>query len=234
MFRNSAHIYDAVYRHIDHAGQAQKIIALVAAEKPDAATLLDVACGTGLHLESFKDHFAVEGVDIDPGMLAVASNRLPGVPLHEASMLDFSLGKTFDVLTCLFSSIGYAGSVEGTERAIGTMAAHLNPGGVLVVHAWLRPEDWEDGHLSADLVDEPDLKIARLIRTYREGRVTTLEAQHLVVTQEGFEHIVDNHTMFMLTDDEYLAAFTKAGLSTRKEPEPLLGRGLFVGLKPAE
>ena len=43
-------------------------------------------------LLNLKDHYEVEGLDVDPGMLTVARERLGGTPLHEASMVDFELG----------------------------------------------------------------------------------------------------------------------------------------------
>ena len=54
-------------------------------------------------------------------------------------MTAFDLGCRFDVVTCLFSSIGYVGTVERLDQAIATMAAHLEPGGTLIVEPWLSP-----------------------------------------------------------------------------------------------
>jgi SAM-dependent methyltransferase len=78
--------------------------------------------------------------------------------LHETDMLSFDVGKSFDAVTCLFSSIGYAGSVDGLNGAIDTMARHLKPGGVLVVEPWILPDKWQDGNVGAVFVDEPNLK----------------------------------------------------------------------------
>lgn len=229
MFRKSAHLYDAIYASADYPRQVEKLRGLIAERNPGARTLLDVACGTGLHLDQLRDHFDVEGLDLDPAMLKVARQRLPGVTLHEASMADFRLERNFDVITCLFSSIGYAGSVENLNAAVGMMARHLNPGGLLFVEPWIFPEDWMDGHVGMDTVDEPGLKIARLALSHREGRRTTLQFQYLGATVEGFEHIEENHEALMFTKDEYAAAFENAGLSVEFDPEGLIGRGLYIG-----
>ena len=74
--------------------------------------LLDVACGTGLHLSYLTYRFQVEGLDRDEQLLAIARQRNPEVPLHHADMVDFALGRTFDVVTCLFSAIGYVKTLE--------------------------------------------------------------------------------------------------------------------------
>jgi SAM-dependent methyltransferase len=108
-------------------------------------------------------------------MLGVARERLPNVPLHEGDMADFELGKRFDAVVCMFSSIGYVRSEERLRSAIAAMARHLEPGGVLVVEPWLSPEVWADRHVGAVFVDEPELKIARMNVGQREGAVSIFE-----------------------------------------------------------
>ena len=106
-------------------------------------------------------------------MLAIARQRCPGVPMHEASLVDFSLPRRFDVVTCLFGSIAYAGDIQNLRRAAQTMADHLEADGVLVVEPWLSPERFIAGRLVFDSVDDPDLKVARMYVTRREG--TTID-----------------------------------------------------------
>ena len=106
-------------------------------DAPRAETLLDVACGTGHHMELLREWFTVEGVDLEPGLLEVARSRLPGVPLHLGDMRTFNLGRQFDVVTCLFSSIGYMQTPEDLLHALVNMAGHLAPDGVMLVEPWL-------------------------------------------------------------------------------------------------
>ena len=79
-----------------------------------ARALLDVACGTGKHLERLAQDHSVEGMDLDAALLELALRRLPGVPLHQADMTSFELGRRFDAVVCLFSSIGYV-KTRGTS-----------------------------------------------------------------------------------------------------------------------
>lgn len=84
-------------------------------------SLLDVACGTGLHLQHLAPRFGhVEGLDLNERMLALARDRLPGVPLHHGDMLDFDLGRRFDVITCLFSAIGHMKRYADMSEAVAT------------------------------------------------------------------------------------------------------------------
>ncbi|MCQ9362278.1 class I SAM-dependent methyltransferase, partial [Corynebacterium sp. 153RC1] len=139
MFSNSAAIYDAVYSFKDYADESERLRALIAERSPGASTLLDVACGTGKHLEQLRSWYEVSGVDLDPELLGIARERLGDVDLRTGDMTDFALDGQFDVVTCLFSSIGYVGTVERLGSAITAMATHLNPGGVLIVEPWLTP-----------------------------------------------------------------------------------------------
>ena len=64
-------------------------------------------------------------------------------------MRSFDLGRRFDAVTCLFSSIGYLLTPEDLEQGIARMAAHVAPGGVLVVEPWFTPDAWRPGSLPA-------------------------------------------------------------------------------------
>ena len=126
MFSRSARIYDAIYASIrDYPHEAAELDRLIQDRRPGARTLLDVACGTGAHLEHLTA-YEVEGLDLDPEMLAVARERLPEVSFHEGDMADFDLGKRFDAVVCLFSSIGYVRTEERLRSAIASMAGHLS------------------------------------------------------------------------------------------------------------
>lgn len=229
MFTKSARFYDAVYSFKDYAAEAAKVDALIKERTPGARTLLDVACGTGKHLEYLRERYEAEGLDLDPELLGIAHERLPGIPLHEGDMLAFDLGRRFDAVLCLFSSIGYATTVPRLRRAVATMAAHVAAGGVLVVEPWLTPEVWQDDHLGAVFVDEADLKIARVNLSERDGRVSRFVFHYLVLTADGVERFEEPHELGLFTHEEYLEAFRAAGLEVEHDPEGLMGRGLYVG-----
>jgi SAM-dependent methyltransferase len=230
VFHRSARIYDAVYSWKDYPREAELLHGLVQARKPDATTLLDVACGTGAHLAEFRGRYRCEGLDLDPELLAVARGRLPDVPLHRGDMREFDLGRRFDVVTCLFSSIGYVLTVEALERAVAAMARHLAPGGVLVVEPWLTPEAVTTPHVGAVFVDEPELKIARVNTIEVDGRRSSFEFHYLVGTPAGVEHFTEPHELGLFTHEEYLAAFRTAGLAVEHDEEGLMGRGLYIGV----
>ncbi len=147
-------------------------------------------------------------------------------------MTDFDLGRQFDVIVCLFSSIGYVRTKAELQKAIKTMSRHLLPGGVLLVEPWFTPEQWNPGRASMTQVNKPDLKIVRMSHSGQKGKISSLEFQYLIGTSKGIEHDVEIHELGLFTHKEYMDAFKAAGLNVTHNPEGLDGRGLYIGLKP--
>ena len=99
-----------MYRGIgkDYPAESAEVAELVLRRRPGARTLLDVACGTGGHLEHLRDRFDGRGARAQPAHgRRSPGQKLPGRRVHEGDMRRFDLGATFDAVTCLFSSIGY-------------------------------------------------------------------------------------------------------------------------------
>lgn len=231
MFEHSSRHYDAIYSFKDYAAEAARVRDLIGTfSRSSGHALLDVACGTGKHLEHLQAWFAVQGLDLDAGLLAVARERLPDVSLYHGDMRDFSLPDRFDAVTCLFSAIGYLAGTAELNRTAANMARHLKPGGVLLVEGWLQPEQVRDNYLTAVFVDEDDLKLARISVTRLVGRQTVFDFHYLVGTPAGVEHFVENHRLTVFTHEEYMQALQAAGLEAHFEPEGLTGRGLYIGI----
>lgn len=231
-----ADIYDLIYqgRGKDYAAEAANLVALIRQRTPDAATLLDVGCGTGEHLRSWRALFdRVEGLELSAEMRAVARAKLPDVTIHPGDMSDFALGRTFDVVTCMFSTVGYLPSVAALESAVGCMARHLRPGGTLVVEPWWFPEDFLDGHVAGNVLRADGRTVARVSRGRRDGRRTVVDVHYLVADGDGVRHFTDQHVNTLFSRDEHVAAFKHAGCSVEYLPDGPSGRGLFVGVREA-
>jgi len=234
MFTKSEAFYDAIYGTMkDYAREAEQIHAVIEQYKQTpGTTLLDVACGTGRHIPFLRQHYTVEGLDLDEQMLAIASQRNPEIIFHHADMVDFELGHKFDVITCLFSSIGYARTVPRLHQTLRTMRRHLNAGGVILIEPWLTPEQYEVGHIGAVFVNEPYLKIARMNKSEVGDGVSIMNFHYLVATPEGIEHFTELHELGLFSHQDNLDAFQAHALDVvhDADPEKLMGRGLYIGI----
>jgi SAM-dependent methyltransferase len=230
MFTKSAAFYDAIYaaRGKDYAAEAAWLRAAYRTVAAPGARLLDVACGTGLHLSELRTEYAVEGLDAEPSMIAIARERLPGVPLHVARMQDFQVSGRFAIVQCLFSSIGYVANEAELRATIAHVAGVLESGGLLVVEPWFSPDEWHNGRLDAVFVDRPDLKIARIGTAERYGTTSVSRFDYLVGEPNGVSSFGETHALELFTDAQYRAAFEAAGLSVRIERSDLFTRGLYL------
>lgn len=226
-------LYDAIYSFKDYEAEATAIHDLVQKYKGTSGNrLLDVACGTGKHLEFLRAHYDCEGLDLSHFLLKAATERNPGIPFHEGDMRNFDLGVWFDAIICMFSAIGYVRTFEGLERAAFHLAKHAAPGGVLIIEPWFSPEDFQVGRIGLTTVDQPDYKVARMNTSRREGNVSILEFHFLVGNKGSIESFTDTSELGLFTPAEYKAAFERVGLTVTHLPEGITGRGLYVCQKP--
>jgi ubiquinone/menaquinone biosynthesis C-methylase UbiE len=232
MFSKSAQYYDEIYASIDkdYAAEAKKTHGFIQKYKQTKGkSLLDVACGTGVHASLLSKYYQVEGLDLDSKMLAVAKKKHPKIRFHQGDMIDFELNRQFDVIVCLFSSIGYVKTRVRLQKAIKSMSQHLLPGGVLLVEPWFTPKQWYSGRASMAQVNKPELKIVRMSYSAQKGKISTIEFQYLIGTSKGIEHSIEIHELGLFTHKEYMDAFKAAGLKVTHDPEGLDGRGLYIG-----
>ncbi len=231
MFYGTAKYYDAVYRALgkDYQAEAQKVAAIILREKRSAGSdLLDVACGTGRHLQYLQKYFRCEGLDIADDLLRIAAERCASLTFHRADMMYFNLERQYDAVVCLFSSIAYVTELTRLKQTIATFKRHLKPGGVMLVEPWIYPEHWQEGLLSAVFVDEPDLKLARMMIARRNANVSILDFHYMVGEPDGIRTLTEPHHMGLFTPLEYRDAFESAGLHVGYDEQGLTGRGLFI------
>ena len=148
-------------------------------------------------------------------------------------MANFNLGKQFDVVTCLFSSIGYLKTKKELNAAISNIAQHTKPGGVVLIEPWLTKEGYKPGSPHLNTYQTDDLKIARVTVSSKKGNLSVMDMHYLIAERnKTVKHFVDRHELAMFPTADILNMMKKAGLKASYLKSGFMkDRGLLLGIK---
>lgn len=234
MYKELAKYYDLIYSWKDYKKETNKINKLVKKyKKSDGNKLLDVACGTGKHLEYFVEKFSCTGIDLNEEMISVAKKNISDVDFKTADMVSFDLNDKFDIITCLFSSIGYVKTYDNLEKTITNFENHLKSSGVVIIEPWFTKSTYWVGLPSMTTYDGEDIKIARLNTTAIDKDLSVMEMHYLIVEKnKDVKYFVDKHELGLFETDKFLEMMKNAGFKAEFLKDGLMkGRGLYIGIK---
>lgn len=233
LYKELAKYYDLIYAFKDYKKETAQIRKLVSKyKKSKGRELLDVACGTGHHLGYLKDEFSCTGVDISKEILEIARENNKGITFEHGNMITMDLGKRFDVVTCLFSSIGYVKTHSNLERTIQNFAKHLKKGGLMLIEPWFTKQAYIPGSPHMETHDGKDIKIARLSVPRAKGNLAVIDMHYLIAERdEEVKYFLDRHELGLFEVDETLKIMKKTGFQSKFLKRGLMrGRGIFVGV----
>lgn len=125
--------YKALYPHRDEQQADGQVRALVeACSAPTSWRILDVACGPGRHLRSFRKRGFEKACGVDLSAVLLRDARNTGLAVARADMrrLPFADG-TFDLLTCFFTSFGYFATRDEDASVLRGFARAIRTGGCM-------------------------------------------------------------------------------------------------------
>jgi ubiquinone/menaquinone biosynthesis C-methylase UbiE len=236
LYKSLAKYYDLIYTWKDYKKEAEEIKKLIDKYKSSSGNqLLDVACGTGSHIKYFVDDYDCVGVDLNPEMFEFAKEKAPKAKFREADMIHLKLDQEFDVIICLFSSIGYVKTEENLRKTIAGFTKHLKKGGVVMIEPWLTKEIYRTGSPHMNTYDGETTKIARVnVSELKEENISYFEMHYLIAeTNKPVIHFVDKHELAMFPIDLQLDIMKENGLHVSYHKKGLFDdRGLLIGQKP--
>jgi len=142
-----AALYDLFYASKSYSQEAEFVHQCITrhGDGGPSKRLLELACGTGNHAIPFaRLGFIVTASDNSPEMLAEAARKVvqeeAKIAFLELDMRDMSaLSGSYDVIICLFDSIGYVQTDAALDAVITGVRAHLRNGGLFIFEFWHAP-----------------------------------------------------------------------------------------------
>lgn len=227
-----ANYYDLLYAWKDYKSEAKRLHKLIRQYKTsDGTRLLDVACGTGGHIQYLKKKYEITGFDVSETMLAVARAKIQGVEFIQGNMIEMELDQQFDVIICLFGSIGYLTTKQDLTKSIQAFAKHTKPGGVVILEPIFTKETFKPGHLNMRCVNQPEFKLARLNRTRRVRDIVYLDFHFLLTTSKGTEHFFDPSPIGLFSQTDFRTIIESNGFTFKPIEKGLSHQELYIGVK---
>ena len=116
----------------ERSDAAKYIVNLIADHKPDAKSVLEIACGTGSILGILSETYEVTGLDRSRPMLSLARKKLPHTRFFRQDMANFRIPQRFDAVVCVFDSINHLLRFADWEKTFRCVARHLDDGGLFI------------------------------------------------------------------------------------------------------
>lgn len=235
-FKVFAEYYDKFYLERKDYKKETKIVKKIIEEleSKKTVTLLDVGCGTGEHLKYLSSDFCCKGLDINNRMIEIAKNKVPEAEFEIANMIDFRFKDRFDVIICLFGSIGYVQNFSNLKKTLKNYYRHLNDSGLVIVEPWIFKKDFKKGHMSLDTYVDDELKFVRMARSRISTSTWLIFMHYLVGKNQRIEYFTEVHKMLAVNNSDYVKAlklsrFKDIGYLTENLWDSC--RGLFVARK---
>ncbi|MFP4402961.1 MAG: class I SAM-dependent DNA methyltransferase [Candidatus Woesearchaeota archaeon] len=234
LYTDLAKYYDLIYSWKDYMKESEKLVKLILKyKKSNGNNLLEVGCGTGKHLSYLKNNFSCIGIDLNLGILNIAKKNVKDVSFKKADMINFNLNKKFDIITCLFSSIGYVKTYKNLEKTIKNFSLNLNKGGVLIIEPWFTMAIYKKGLPHMTVYEDDKIKIARLSVSNIKKNVSILDMHYLIAEKnKTVLHFIDRHELGLFEIDKTLKIMEKYNLKAKYLKNGFSkNRGLFICVK---
>jgi 2-polyprenyl-3-methyl-5-hydroxy-6-metoxy-1,4-benzoquinol methylase len=127
MTLDSAHSW---HQHAD--AEIETVLSMAALR--EGASVIDVGCGDGRHVEALAARgFDVVGVDISERLVAEARHRgIAGAMVQEADAREYLPGGPYDLAICLYDVLGSSASPDDDRVILQNIVRALSPEGIVV------------------------------------------------------------------------------------------------------
>jgi SAM-dependent methyltransferase len=218
----------------DEAGFVTRVVDEIAIG--EARTLLELGSGGGNNASHLKQRFECTLTDISPEMLALSRSLNPECEHLEGDMRTLRLDREFDVVF-IHDAISYITTEDDLRAAIETAAAHVRPGGVVILTPdatteIFKPATDHGGH------DGGDGRSLRYLEWTHQATGSTYEVDYLIIARgpgDELRVVHDQHTLGVFPVATWTRLIAEAGLElvdTTVENPYELEQAAFVSRRP--
>jgi SAM-dependent methyltransferase len=202
----------------------------------DTRTLLELGSGGGNNASHLKARFRCTLTDISPEMLALSRTLNPECEHLEGDMRTLRLGRTFDVVFA-HDAISYLTTEDDLRAAVETAAAHVRPGGVVILTPDATTETFEPktdhgGH------DGEDGRSLRYLEWTHAATGSTYDVDYLIIARgagDAVRVVHDRHVLGVFPRATWERLVSEAGIElvdTSVEDPYELEHAAFVARRP--
>jgi SAM-dependent methyltransferase len=218
----------------DEAGFVTRVVDEIAIG--EARTLLELGSVGGNNASHLKQRFECTLTDISPEMLALSRSLNPECEHLEGDMRTLRLDREFDVVF-IHDAISYITTEDDLRAAIETAAAHVRPGGVVILTPdatteIFKPATDHGGH------DGGDGRSLRYLEWTHQATGSTYEVDYLIIARgpgDELRVVHDQHTLGVFPVATWTRLIAEAGLElvdTTVENPYELEQAAFVSRRP--
>jgi SAM-dependent methyltransferase len=205
-----------------------------------ARTLLELGSGGGNNASHLKARFACTLTDLSPEMLALSETLNPECEHLQGDMRTLRLGRTFDVVF-IHDAVSYLTTEDDLRRALETAAAHVRPGGVVILTPDTTTEIFQPttDHGGHDGDDGRSLRYLEWTHPPEPPTASTYTVDYVIAVQskdEPIRIIHDRHTLGVFPEATWKRLLAEVGLEfvdTTVEDPFELEHAAFVARRPA-
>jgi len=220
LYNKLAKYYDKLYSHKNYNKEAAFLVQIIKKnfKKSKILNILDIACGTGTHLQKLENSLPnanFYGLDVNTGMLTVAKSKLKNTKLKLGDFKKFDFGIKFDVIFCLSSSIQYLSGVEELNILLKNIKRILNPNGLFIFDLAYCKELWQEGYTNISTYADNKIQIAEIYKSRSANNFSYWDPIYLVKKNNKVDFIVDHHKIFLFSIPEVMNYLKREGFNVK-------------------
>jgi SAM-dependent methyltransferase len=203
---------------------------------PGRHAILELGAGGGHNLSHLTSDFQATAVDLSEKMLEHCRRLNPGVPVHAGDMRSVRLGRTFEAVL-IHDAIDYMLTEDDLRKALATAAAHLEPGGMLIMAPDCFRETFRPPYVRHSINSDGKTDVTLIEYAWDPDPAdTVIEALflYLIRTQDTLHMEQDRHLMGLFSLLTWLDLMRDAGFTAATRPYPVHDDerhpGLLVGI----